>query len=273
MLLFFLLLPLGISCLNVTESPMKCFSNNTACDFQGDGLIDSYPPLCSRKIIGAINDNLLDFIPNIESEGDCRDLCSEKFGCQYYTYYYLKSCFLLSSLKPPIQDCPSCVTGPLHCDQPADCSFLYDGHNHTHLIFTEPGVNITFSTSGGSYFSECQLRVLAVGGGGDGYYACGGGSGGGGSGYIRYNTQTISGSQISVMVGDHDQASTAINMDTGDTVLARPGGLPGGNHYVGFHGGDGYSGGGGRCYCNGGSVGGDGYSGGGGRCYCNGGSV
>merc|ERR1712013_649374 len=157
--------------------------------------------------------------------------CSEKSGCEYYTYYYLESepyyetCVLLSSLQPPVQDCPSFVTGPLHCDQPADCSFLYNGHNHTHLIFTEPGVNITFSTIGGSYFTECQLRVLAVGGGGKSGNDAGYVGGGGGSGYIQYHTQTIlSGSpaQISVMVGNHGEAST-INMVTGDTIQADPG--------------------------------------------------
>ena len=145
MLLFFILLPLGISCLNVIESPVKCASNNTACDVQGDGLIDSFAgvdgiaqcreicyadedcgfityygkegfplrnfceifkacdttlpcskcvsetrgcyQLCSQNIIGVIADNFLDLIPNIGTEWDCRELCAEKSGCEYYTYY------------------------------------------------------------------------------------------------------------------------------------------------------------------------------------------
>jgi len=168
MILLFILLPLGISCLNVIESPVKCASNNTACD-----------------------------------------------------------------------------------NQPADCSFLYDGHNHTHLIFTKPGVNITFSASG----SNCEVRALAVGGGGSGYGISNTGFGGG-SGYIKYYTQPIPGpAKISVMVGDHGEAST-IYMETGDIVRAEHG--QDAHHDGGLSGGDGYSGGGGYGDCRGGSDGSDG---------------
>jgi len=207
--------------------------------------------ICSKNIIGAVDDNMLDIIPDIGNEGDCWDLCGKTSGCEFYTFYlednpYHGTCVLLSSLQPPLQDCPTCVTGPRHCDGPGLCQFLYDGKTETHLMFTEPGVNISFSTTSGSFFTECQLRVLAVGGGAKGGY------GGGGSGYIQYHTQTISDSktQIIVVVGDHDQAST-INIDNGDTVVAAAG-----------RGVDGYSGGGGgkESYdgCYGGSAGGDG---------------
>ena len=84
---------------------------------------------CSKNIIGAIDDNMLDFIPNIGTERDCKELCGDRSGCEYYTFYleddpYYGSCLLLSSLEPPIQDCPSCVTGPLQCEGAADWSLL-----------------------------------------------------------------------------------------------------------------------------------------------------
>jgi len=203
----------------------------------------------------------LEMIPNIKFEDDCRELCGDESGCEFYTFYLeddpnYGACFLLSSLKPPIQDCPTCVTGPMHCDDTADCSFIYEGNNQTHLMFTQPRVSITFFTSGGSHFAECQLRVLAVGGGGHGNHRIY--SGGGGSGYIQYYTQTIPASQtqISVIVGDHDKALT-VNIDGGDTLVAAAG-----HHNPGdYLGGDGYSGGGGYNKCNGGSDGGGGESG------------
>merc|ERR1712179_85047 len=283
-----MLFPLAISCLHVTESPVTCASNNTACDLHGCEFITFFGPdgfplrdicqlshscdetlsctecisetkrcynVCSKNIIGAVDENLLDIVPNIGTEGECRELCRDKSGCEYYTYYLetdpnYGTCFHLKSLEPPVQDCPSCVTGPKQCDGPADCSFHYEGHNHTHLMFTEPGVDITFSTSGGSYFTdtECQIRVLAVGGGGLGYH------GGGGSGYIQYNTRTISGpALISVMVGDHGEASTFFMGNTGWRLRAEHG-QDGGNNW----GGDGYSGGAGFGTCNGGSAGSEG---------------
>ena len=119
------------------------------------------------------------------------------------------------------------------------------------MIFKEPWVNITFYTGGGSHFTECELRVLAVGGGGYG------GDGGGGSGYIQYHTQTLSDSQtlITLFVGDHGEAST-ININPG-RILVAPAGQP--------DGGDGYSGGGEHGACHGGSGGGAGECGDGGR--------
>merc|ERR1719334_143838 len=221
----------------------------TECISEAKGCHD----LCSKNKIGAIDDNFLDLIPNIRSEVDCRKLCIEKSSCEYYTFYLdanpnYGTCVLLSSLLPPIQDCPTCVTGPRQCE---DCSFLYEGKNLTQMMFTEPGINISLSTNGlSSIFSECQLRVLAVGGGGYGSH------GGGGSGYIHYYTQTLSDSptQISLRVGDCDEAST-ININTGNTLVAAAGQRDGGA---------GYSGGGGNGACEGGSDGGAGECGNGG---------
>ena len=70
-----------------TVSCSECISETKGC----------YKP-CSKNIIGAIDANLLEMIPNIESENDCRELCGEKSGCEFYTFF-LDS--LLWSLFPP----------------------------------------------------------------------------------------------------------------------------------------------------------------------------
>jgi len=211
--------------------------------------------ICSRNIIGAIDDNMLDIIPNIGTEVDCWELCGDKSGCEYYTYTleddpYYGTCSLLSYLQTPTQDCPTCVTGPRYCDGSSGCSFLYDGDNQTHRMFTQAGGSISLTITG-SWCSLFQLRVLAVGGGGNGWNGGGGGGGGGGSGYIKYYNEVIRGSQtkIDLTVGDHIRDSTII-INPGDTVVAAAGHSDGG---------DGYSGGGGNYGgCNGGSAGGNG---------------
>ena len=65
------------------------------------------------------------------------------------------------------------MTGPIDCE--AECGFIYDGNKGTHMMFTDPGIEIVFHTD--SSLSLCQLHVLAVGGGGFGS------NGGGGSGF------------------------------------------------------------------------------------------
>ena len=116
-----------------------------------------------------------------------------------------------------------------------------------------PGLDINV-TAPPFLFSECQLRVLAIGGGGeaDG----GGGGGGGGSGYIQFYSGTLTADTfISLTVGD--QKTSSIVTVNGQAVTAGPGndGNDSGK------GGDGYSGGGGYgndIGCDGGTDGSDG---------------
>ena len=42
------------------------------------------------------------------------------------------------------------------------CGFIYNGQKKTHIMFTEPGVEVKFSTSLFTSTS-CTLRILAVG--------------------------------------------------------------------------------------------------------------
>ena len=98
-------------------------------------------------------------------------------------------------------------------------------------MFTKPGLEINVTTPPFTS-SECQLRVLAIGGGGRGAL------GGGGSGYIQSFSETFTAETfISLTVGDPRQSSSVtVN---GQTVTAAPG------YDGGYNGGDGYSGGGG----------------------------
>ena len=112
-------------------------------------------------------------------------------------------------------------------------------------MFNKTGVDINV-TAPSFLSSECQLRVLAIGGGGKGATI------GGGSGYIQFYSETfIADTVISLIVGDRrESSSVTVN---GETVMAAPGN-------DGNLGGDGYSGGGGwgQPGCDGGTDGSDG---------------
>ena len=157
---------------------------------------------CSTEIIGTINNNLLDILPNVESEFICKEQCGASQDCKYYTYFTegdanAKLCVLLSFLIEPFQPCENCVTGYGNCQDVQDCGLMYNGETYKSLKFTDPGVMINVTTTK-PFLGECQLRVLAIGGGGYGYY-----EGGAGSGYIQYlNKPLTASSSISLTVGD-----------------------------------------------------------------------
>ena len=71
-------------------------------------------------MIGALDDNFLDLIPDTISESDCIDRCRNNTDCKYYTYFLdddpnYGTCTLLSSFAEPFEECETCVTGPLEC--------------------------------------------------------------------------------------------------------------------------------------------------------------
>jgi len=211
--------------------------------------------ICGKSFYGVIDNNLIDIVGDVDSESDCKDFCISTETCTYYTYFTedglnSKACVLLSSLMGPFQNCDTCLTGPVDCKGFGDCSLLYDGESHRSLMFTKP--ELVINVTGLSFTSsECQLRVLAIGGGGRGGY------GGGGSGYIQFHSETLTAATlISLTVGDKSQSSSVtVN---GQTVTAAPG-----NDCVSgsYQGADGYSGGGGRGIysgCDGGTDGSDG---------------
>ena len=141
------------------------------------------------------------------------------------------------------------AVSPITINQPAcDCQLVVGGVSHCSTMFTNPGVEVNVEVTGDCEMN--QLRMFLVGGGGQGIWA------GGGSGYLRYLTMDLSGEKnIRLTVGDHQEASSVIVNNL--SIVAEPG-----DDYDSFAGGDGYSGGSGRCEsavpCRGGSDGGDG---------------
>ena len=72
-------------------------------------------------LLGLIDEtNLVSYIPNMIEEIDCFDKCRIYSRCQFYTYYTENdplsgTCILLSKIMEPLEECPSCVTGPVDC--------------------------------------------------------------------------------------------------------------------------------------------------------------
>ena len=97
------------SCESVAECS-SCVTQNIDC-FQN----------CSSNTIGHMDQNVVDVELNVQSELDCKRLCSATQGCSWYTYFYRnhsvhhENCFMLTELLPPVESCPSCVSGPSHC--------------------------------------------------------------------------------------------------------------------------------------------------------------
>ena len=166
------------------------------------------------------------------------------------------TCVLLSSLQEPIQRCDTCITGPKDCHSSGhnrECGFWINNSSEmvTSVKFDQPGHNqvhipLTFGV-------QCQLRAFLVGGGGSMS-----GDAGGGSGYLKYYSE-LTGPPITIelLVGGSQQASF-VQLENGTRIIAEAGKDGMGWVEDGYKGGDGYSGGGCRGHCYGGSNGSDG---------------
>jgi len=193
---------------------------------------------CNVARTGKIGEgNLVDFLDGVGSEFECRELCQKAAGCSFFTYFnetdpeLPKICTLLSQLLPPFQDCEHCWTGPKY--SPSECRdgyclLTHNGAYTNSVMLTESG---TVETT--AFLTECQVKILAVGGGGKRFF------GGGGSGFVEEIDLTFpSSAEITVKIGGSGE-DTVVQTSTGDVLTARAGG-------TGFdgHGGNGYSGGG-----------------------------
>ena len=215
------------SCETVKDcDPIHCSSQN----------MDCYRT-CGSDFVGHLDENLIDALPNVENELDCKKQCSSTNNCTWYTYYpqndtlYHQFCFLQSELLQPIQSCGGqCVSGPSDCSA-NKCLLGINGNTSESVMLTDTSGTHNISVVGGT----CTLRFLAVGGGGEGY------CGGGGSGYVQYQSvQVTSGTEISAEVGNLGEPSTVV-INGKSTVANKGQDGQGSPSYVG---GDGYSGGG-----------------------------
>ena len=211
---------------------------------------------CSYNVVGDLDENVLDTVPNTDSEMACKQWCLNTTDCSYYTYFFPNStlfhnyCVLQTEFVAPAQPCSTCITAPVDCSLETECSLTLDGVSSQSLMLTSVGQS-EISVSGWG----CDLTLLVVGGGGHGS------SGGGASGYLQYHSLQVSpGTLLTAWVGDQGQSSH-VTLSSGDTVTAQPG-----QNAQGTTGGDGYSGGGGSASSSsagnyGGTDGGDGHDG------------
>jgi len=230
------------------ENTVQCEN----CVTQNRGCFD----VCSSNIVGPLDENVVDVMVT-KAEHECRDLCTTTEGCYWYTYFdesdplYHETCFLLSALLPPLEAHKSAASGPKDCSKSCLMDLNDEKYQFLKLTDTYTNFQIKVLSRGGS----CTLRLLAVGGGGEGF------NGGGGSGYIQYRNITLNEGlhSVSAKVGDRDQRPSVVTID--DLKITAEAGQNG--HVDGsnvYHGGDGYSGGGGHMGpYQGGSNGQDGY--------------
>ena len=219
-----------------------------------------HPDPCGVPLEGRIADNIVEVIPGVTTELDCKLNCSANPGCTIYTHYdrddanFPSICFLLSQVLEPLQSCQHCSTGYPDCRNITGgiCYFTagVDTTARTFDKFTETcdtTVNILA-------LGNCELTVVAVGGGG--YGAGLNYGGGGGSGYVSSTNMTLITSQlvVRVRVGGTGELSS-LETSEGQTIITAQ---SGGNR-DGSEGGAGYCGGGGYdSYSHGGEGGQDG---------------
>ena len=202
---------------------------------------------CGRNFESRLDDNVIEWIPDVEEERNCNSICLEDSGCLYYTYYDKENeddpnlCILLSDLLSPTQECEHCITSLPNCNNTAyiSCKFTIDSDHSLHdsHVFTnvDDTINVTFSPSA---ILGCKATVIAIGGGGHG----GGHDGSAGSGYVKSDLIDVSSTGYQVSVGQSGQDSF-IQKKNGQAVITAQ---PGGDGVSTYRGGDGYSGGGGQ---------------------------
>ena len=133
---------------------------------------------CSDNVVGDLDDNVLDTVPNTDSEMACKQWCLNTTDCSYYTYFFPNStlfhnyCVLQTEFVAPAQPCSTCITAPVDCS--LECSLTLDGASSQSLMLTSVGQS-EISVSGWG----CDLTLLVVGGGGHGSRCCGAGGGSG----------------------------------------------------------------------------------------------
>ena len=221
------------SCSALKDCGEDCYTEDRLC--QGS---------CGRNFESKKGDNIIELIPDVKLERDCKSNCLENADCLYYTYYggvsdhnsYL--CLLLSKLPGTAQECKHCVTSVPNCKN-ISCQFTINNNEtlHDSYLFTniDSITNVTFLPTTPLV---CKATVLAIGGGG-GARKLSYKGGGGGSGYVQSVVFDIFSTEYQVSVGKYGHESFAKKKD-GPRVITATQGSNGGQ----YTGGNGYSGGG-----------------------------
>ena len=222
----------------------KCVSQKVGC----------FKKPCSFNIIGKMDENILDISFGVESEIECKNLCSDMDECSWYTFFYSNSsvshdtCTLLTELVPPLETSNTAVSGPSDCSiEP--CTLLLNGGagGYKSLMLTDTKTDIRIDVIVQD-LNSCELIILSVGAGGHAN------NGGGGSGYLKYQSLSLQPGvaiiNATVGMGAHDwrvsnKSSVSIHESgrPGIISITAEGGQDGKGDMS--FGGDGYSGGGG----------------------------
>ena len=226
------------SCSVLEHCGEDCYTEDKLCHAHGS---------CGRNFESKQDENIINWIPDVELEWNCKGICLADDDCLYYTYYgqesnhYPNLCILLSDLPSPSQECEHCVTAIPDCSNTSyiSCKFTINSNQtlHDFHIFTDVDdtTNVTFSPLA---ILGCKATVIAIGGGGHG----GGHDGSAGSGYVKSDVIDVSSTGYQVSVGQSGQDSF-IQKKSGQPVITAQ---PGGDGISTYRGGDGYSGGGGQ---------------------------
>ena len=172
-----------------------CYSEDKLC----------YGP-CGRNVESTLDDNVIEFIPDVLLDQSCKVLCYDNSDCLYYTHYgkdntlYPDLCVLLSDIKAPIQECHDCVTSIPDCRNSSyACKFtinqdttFYESNEFNYLKDSKTIVKFPLASS-----LECELTFVAVGGGGRGSDPLDGGAG---SGNVEYVVIDISSDEYEVRI-------------------------------------------------------------------------
>ena len=126
---------------------------------------------CSSAYTGALDDNIVDMVPDVDSDVECRLQCQDAPGCSFYTHFssadplFPGLCMLLSHLSAPLQPCDSCTSGPADCSD--SCVLMHQGVSTKAVMVTDTkeATEVSLVQAGDSR-DMCHLRSLLVGGGG-----------------------------------------------------------------------------------------------------------
>ena len=166
--------------------PQACITLDTSCTLTRS--------TCSTQVVGQIGDNLV-AVHKVDQETQCQQLCQAEGLCNFYSYYTMKdlyypgTCFLLTSLKEPINHSyddirADFVTGTKNCYSGCQLISAESVTTDTALL-----MNSTGTTKDVVVVGDCELTLVAVGQGA----AQGSNGNGGGSGYVEYLTLNVDG--------------------------------------------------------------------------------
>ena len=86
---------------------------------------------CGTNNVGQMDENIIDIVLGVETELECKTLCSQTEACSWYTFFFSNSsvnhdiCNLLTELLPPIETSDTAVSGPSDCNK--DCVLVTKG--------------------------------------------------------------------------------------------------------------------------------------------------